>query len=29
LGIDWSGIETLRFLRTGLRAAMADRRGER
>jgi sigma-B regulation protein RsbU (phosphoserine phosphatase) len=29
LGIDWSGIETLRDLRTGLRTAMADLRGER
>jgi DNA-binding LacI/PurR family transcriptional regulator/anti-anti-sigma regulatory factor len=29
LGIDWSGIETLSDLRTGLRAAMAGQRGER
>jgi DNA-binding LacI/PurR family transcriptional regulator/anti-anti-sigma regulatory factor len=29
LGIDWSGIETLRDLRTGLRAALAVQRGER
>jgi anti-anti-sigma regulatory factor/putative methionine-R-sulfoxide reductase with GAF domain len=29
LGIDWSGIETLRDLRTGLRAALAVRRSER
>jgi DNA-binding LacI/PurR family transcriptional regulator/anti-anti-sigma regulatory factor/putative methionine-R-sulfoxide reductase with GAF domain len=28
LGIDWSGIETLRDLRTGLRAALAVQRGE-
>jgi hypothetical protein len=26
LGIDWSGIETLRDLRTGLRAVLESRR---
>ncbi|MBN1978306.1 MAG: substrate-binding domain-containing protein [Anaerolineae bacterium] len=29
LGIDWSGIETLRDLQTGLRAVLTVRRGER